>query len=54
MTRRIKPYGPAYTRELVAMALAAYPSYPCIHCGHPVHAGYCCGNCGSDNPKGEA
>jgi len=27
------------------------PIYPCKHCKYPVVSGYCCGECGSNNPS---
>lgn len=48
--RKIKPFGRTYNRRVLAMAAFINQTYPCCHCGNPVHDGYCCQFCRSANP----
>lgn len=41
-----------YREEAIELAFSAAPHiYPCAECGHPVLDGYCCGTCGSTDPR---
>lgn len=52
--KKRKPYTAAWWRDANALARARVPPiYPCADCGNPVVDGYCCGRCGSRDPKTE-
>lgn len=44
-----------YQRKANQLALSYCPPiYPCADCGNPVVDGYCCGFCGSNNPRAKS
>lgn len=48
----IDPDGKYWEKLANEMARAFAPDiYPCCKCNHPVITGYCCTNCGDDNPS---
>lgn len=52
--RRIRPYTVRWEREANNLARDTVQIFVCVHCGHPVIKGYCCGVCGSNDPGGTA
>lgn len=49
---KIEPFTPQWQREANNLARTHCPTiYPCKECGHPVMVGYCCGTCGSKDPR---
>jgi len=53
--RRIKkwtPHSPAWKKAATEEALGYCPPIiPCNDCKGPVIEGYCCGHCGSEDPR---
>lgn len=39
-----------FEAEVLEMAFDLLQPFRCIHCGHAVKRGMCCGYCGSDSP----
>jgi ribosomal protein L32 len=50
---KMKEFSKAYTKLAINMALGLVDIYPCKSCGHPVHEGYLCRNCGEDDPRSQ-
>lgn len=44
------PYGRKFQKLAANLALSHITITQCKDCGHPVRDGYCCLNCGSENP----
>ena len=52
--KKITPYSEEYSKMAYGLLKSRCPPiYPCATCGAPVVTGYCCGNCGSRDPRKE-
>lgn len=50
--KKYEPYSAEWERAANNAARSFAPDiYPCKVCGAPVVKGYCCNNCGSNNPS---
>lgn len=56
MSKKIKPpTAKEYAKAEKDIVYARAPEiYPCAHCKWPVELGFCCGYCGSTNPRSKA